>query len=586
MKKNEKEQQEFERRATILVDVLKKYLLSETLVIPEELRTYIEIIEIPNIIIDIYKITYIKLQKKESWYNDKALIFTKHIKHQQQLDYDYSKDLIPIEKVIGSIDYIDDTLLLHTKNKRLNEHSFLRLISQTRYVPIKKDCYIDIDTRESILESTLLAADKDDYKDFKIFDKNKVSYVYSADIPSGLIIRYKDEADKPSLLLKFNLFDKRDVIFKGLKINFIASEINTTIQHLQTIIPNINDLIFLSNLVKHHYFDPFEKTHRRLHIILYGGQGTGKTLLTGRIANLFNSKVVNFRYSKNDNFIYIELKGAAFVVMNEYKKTSESANFIKRISDTDIITINDKHEKKYDYPFYAMFISCCNPSHKNPISNLVEERDNRNYPIEMDINGVDTTFKYIADNTQLVQTTLFYIALKYKLEIVEMGRLTQQRTQTINLETINFIGFWDYLLSELEKQSDTQLNISNADDYSVAISNDVFKKYISNQKEYLLKRDENFKYILQLQNKLKTNTSAVKTIIKEKDNFLISEPIKSSRCYTITKGLANVINMKNFEDIEYNTQQITITKKEFLSLQNELDKFLVKRKKNFEYQYN
>ena len=150
---------------------------------------------------------------------------------------------------------------------------------------------INLDTRE-VIESSLIFEDQEKYKTESVkFDKLKTALLFQLDIESGLIIDYLNGADIeiPTLQLKFNLFDKIDVVFKELQKNINYDDLSIAIKHLQTIIPNADALIFLANQIAWHYFNPFDTQHRRINMILCGGQGTGKTSITDIICNLFNS---------------------------------------------------------------------------------------------------------------------------------------------------------------------------------------------------------------------------------------------------------------------------------------------------------
>jgi hypothetical protein len=586
----QKTEKETEKNKTIPKLVLNNFLENIDTEIPNDLLPYITIVDY-NTIMKIYKISYCKLTDSEN----KIIIFTKNIQYidfQQQLrlELEYNKEnnkLIISEKIKGNKDYVDNKLLSFIQNKNLNKNKTLQFISNTRRIPIKENSYINLDTRE-VIESSLIFEDQEKYKTESVkFDKLKTALLFQLDIESGLIIDYLNGADIeiPTLQLKFNLFDKIDVVFKELQKNINYDDLSIAIKHLQTIIPNSDALIFLANQIAWHYFNPFDTQHRRINMILCGGQGTGKTSITDIICNLFNSKTNNYSYNKFDNF-NVELKGEAVIIFNEYKKKGDSVDLIKRYFESENYLYNDKYAKKIRYPVYAISICSLNVDlAKNRIENLIEEQDNRNYVIEMEVRGVVNTFSYLKNknNYSIIQTAIIIIALQYRMSINDMEKTIRERTQIMNLEKINFTNFWDYIKNELEKQKNIQINIHNDSDYGIAIQKKLFKKYFLNQKEYLLKKDINFNHILELKitPQLKAG-SVVKTIIKENENLLISESIKNSRDnYIITKKLINNINENALYEDAYNNTKININKIDFKELKYKIEKYLIERNKNF-----
>lgn len=590
MIQKQKTEKETEKNKTIPKLVLNNFLENIDTEIPNDLLPYITIVDY-NTIMKIYKISYCKLTDSEN----KIIIFTKNIQYidfQQQLrlELEYNKEnnkLIISEKIKGNKDYVDNKLLSFIQNKNLNKNKTLQFISNTRRIPIKENSYINLDTRE-VIESSLIFEDQEKYKTESVkFDKLKTALLFQLDIESGLIIDYLNGADIeiPTLQLKFNLFDKIDVVFKELQKNINYDDLSIAIKHLQTIIPNSDALIFLANQIAWHYFNPFDTQHRRINMILCGGQGTGKTSITDIICNLFNSKTNNYSYNKFDNF-NVELKGEAVIIFNEYKKKGDSVDLIKRYFESENYLYNDKYAKKIRYPVYAISICSLNVDlAKNRIENLIEEQDNRNYVIEMEVRGVVNTFSYLKNknNYSIIQTAIIIIALQYRMSINDMEKTIRERTQIMNLEKINFTNFWDYIKNELEKQKNIQINIHNDSDYGIAIQKKLFKKYFLNQKEYLLKKDINFNHILELKitPQLKAG-SVVKTIIKENENLLISESIKNSRDnYIITKKLINNINENALYEDAYNNTKININKIDFKELKYKIEKYLIERNKNF-----
>jgi hypothetical protein len=375
-------------------------------------------------------------------------------------------------------------------------------------------------------------------------------------------------------------------VFKDLDINFKLENINNAIEHLQRIIINSNDLIFLCNQVMHHYYDPFDTQHRRIFIILYGGHRTGKTTTTKIIADLFNSATYNVSFNTIKDFNK-QLQGTAFISFNEYDKTKESGDHIKRYSDADMITINEKNIKMYDHPHFAMYMGCNNPSEKKPITNLIETRDNRNFLIEMDITDEKAlTYLNNIKNYQIIQTAIILIALKYTLQLNEMSKLTEKRTSIMNIEKINFTTFWYYLKNEIEKQEQHKDIINNEETQkSIAISVGIFNKYFKNQKMFLLDNDKNFSKILNIKQSQITTGSANKNIIKENDSTYVATTSNRARCYFITKELIDNINenVAIFDDTDNNNIKLDFDKSELLDIKKKLNEFLNERKKNFKF---
>jgi len=426
-------------------------------------------------------------------------------------------------------------------------------------------------------------------KDIKFIDKAGADVIYRSDKIAGIQI-----ADDYDLIkIEYNMFDKKDVIFRDIKISITLQELNETIGHLQKIISNSNDLQFLADMIMLHYFNPFESDHRRSNIIFHGGQNTGKTTITNIICDLFNAtgKLTNWQYNKKDNFNK-ELKGATIIVQNEYKKTDDSANFIKQYSGGDTIEINAKNEPKFIHPFYAMFMCCVNPSAKNPITNLIEEKDNRNYLIEMDNNKELLSAQYLKNNYQLVHTALICLGVKNRniLNIMELphtlGDRTRIKTQALNLEKYNFYEFINYVIEEFEV-SKKQRTYEDKQ-HSIAIHKRVFNKYFTNQKDYLTKTNDKVLPILELEmiNNIST-TSATKQVIKEikEPPFYEISDIRSSvrNVYILLQESINILRDISILDDDNNSRRsFLFTGKDYFNLiNNELKLYLLERKKYF-----
>ena len=595
MIQKEKRNKEKHQNETIPIEILNEFLDSNLLDIPKELIPFTTLIDYPNTLLDLYKITYYTI-KDTSDIANKVLIFTRNIIKLNEkgfnINEDFDKNYHKLELLKRwNIDIVNMEILEHLRDKQLLENESLKLIAKYRLVPMDKDNYIHLDTLEHYVNTSNNLIYEKDKKEKSALEKVRVPAIYNAKIPSGISIIYNKNIN---FLLKFNVFDKKNIIFKDLDTSFKVEDINIAIQHLQRIIINANDLIFLCNQVKYHYDNPFDKQHRRICIGLYGGQATGKTTTTTIIADLFNSEKTN-----NINFDLIkqfnkELQGTAFICLNEYKKTDESGRFIKRYSDSNTITINEKNIKMYEHPMYAMFMFCNNPSDKIPITTLTETRDNRNYLIEMEVSNADDTLDYLNNiiNYRTIQTAMILIALEYPLELNEMKRLTAQRTQTMNLEKIDFNEFWSYLKEQLDLQYDP-LDIHEEHQKTILISTQLFKKYFLNQREFLLKNEPNFEKIIELKQPKSpyTKTSAVKKIIKsDKDALYSVFDIKgSTRGYIISKELIKDIkDISIFEDTKGSDRKIIFYEKNIFNskggLHNKLITYLNKRKKNFIFQ--
>ena len=589
----QKRAKELQQIQTINIDLLNEFLESNkkeiTTKIPNDLEPFISLINTNNVVVDLYQITYYTLKEN----SNKILIFTKHISNKAlELEYFnenyYNEKYNTLDKLAkGNIDYVDADILSLLQDDILSSNEKLKLIASTRTLPIKEYDYVDIDTRERFEDCSLIMVNDKQEKELKKLNTTRAKILYSAIIPSGLIIKVNRIAREPTIKLKFNMFDKMDVVFKDLDIKFNIMDINVAIHHLQSIIINSNDLIFLCNQVAHHYFDPFDTQHRRIFIILYGGHRTGKTTTTKVIADLFNSATYNVSFNTIKDFNK-QLQGTAFISFNEYDKTKESGDHIKRYSDADMITINEKNIKMYDHPHFAMYMGCNNPSDKRPITNLIETRDNRNYLIEMDITD-EKALSYLNNvrNYKTIQTAIILIALKHTLQLNEMSKLTERRTNIMNLEKIDFISFWHYLKKEIEKQEPQKNMLSEEKPQkSIALSVGLFNKYFKNQKIFLLEHDMNFKNILNIQQTQIGARTTNKNIIKENEGSYFTTITNRARCYFITKEHIDSINenISILEDIDNTNIKLNFDKSELLDLKKKLTDFLNKRKNNFIFQ--
>jgi hypothetical protein len=587
-KRIKKEQQTQTINIDLLNDFLTKNTTETTTNIPKELKPFATLINIDNVIVDLYQITYFTL-KNNSY---KILIFTKDITNKQlELEYttnnDYNEKFNTLDKLKkGNINYVDNNLLELIKDDILSNNERLKLIASTRTLPIKEFDYVDIDTRERFDDCSLIMVNEKKEKELKKLNTTRAKILYDAKIPSGIIIKVNRIAKEPTIKLKFNMFDKSDVVFKSLDTNFTIDAINTAIQYLQKIIINSNDLIFLCNQVAHHYSNPFDTQHRRIFIILYGGHRTGKTTTTKIIADLFNSNTYNVSFNTIKDFNK-QLQGTAFISFNEYDKTKESGDHIKRYSDADMITINEKNMKMYEHPHFAMYMGCNNPSEKRPITNLIETRDNRNFLIEMD-NTDENALTYLNNtkNYKTIQTAMIIIALKHALSLNIMSKLTERRTGIMNLEKIDFIGFWNYLKKEIEKQETTKNILTNEETTKyIAISIGIFKKYFKNQTIPLLENDANFKNIINLKETQIGQRTTNKNIIKENENGYTTTTTNRARCYIITQTLTNNINenIAILENIDNTNIKLNFNKNELTTIKQKLNNYINQRKLNFKF---
>ena len=582
----------------ISTDKLISFLNSKQNAIPNELYDYVKTIKLydlvvngdkeniskANIILDIFKISYCTIPNN----TNEVIVFMKNKPQHNKELFKFKNEIIIEKIVVGNKHCVSENdILLLEQSKELNKSQLLYYISTSRKIPIKENSSYHIDTREPF-NSTADYTNSALLKLSKQFSKHNTELIANANIESGLIIKTTECSDGSlSPNLKFNYFDKSDVVFKDLLTNSTYDQLTTAINHLQQIIPNTNNLIFIANQTKHHYSAPFDTQHRRINMIFYGGQGTGKNTIINIICDLFNSTKNNYTFSKNNNF-NDDLKGTSAVVFNEYKKNSDGGDFIKKYFESEYYDYNAKYKNIIRYPVYAISICSLNPNDKNnKVEDLVESQDNRNFLIEMEQRMTEEedcpfskAFSFLQNksNYQIIQTSLICIALHHPLSINEMEQITRETTQKTNIEKINFYDLWNLLIEILETENE------------VAIQKKIFQKYFRNNKELLVKNSKNINQLFDLSLKQVSKKSRCRKYIKDTTEGLQASEVgkKLNDCYIFEKELIEKINT-DFDNADAVneltdsnvTAKVNIEKKDVFDLQNKLNDFLNQRKKNF-----
>ena len=173
----DKRAKEIIQNKTIPIEKLNNFLENNSSIIPDELIPFTTLLDYPNTLLDLYKITHYTIKNSTSIVN-KVLIFTEKCFNIEEV---FNKKYHTLEILKRwNINIVNSEILEYLRDKQLLKNEALRLITKYRLVPIEKNNYIHLDTLEHFDNISINLINENDKREKSILEKARVPFIYNA----------------------------------------------------------------------------------------------------------------------------------------------------------------------------------------------------------------------------------------------------------------------------------------------------------------------------------------------------------------------------------------------------------------------